>query len=432
VRRLAVVAVAVAALVLLVPAGALASSWPVRVFARMPSPGYPADAVLNDDGYVYAGSFHPLDGGSDAPSKVFAFAPNGSIARSYTVTGQAAGAAHGVQVALTDARGRLYLLDQAPARVLILNPRTGTQSTYATIPTLPGQNAPEPDFAAWGPDGSMYITDYAQYVIWRVLPGGGTAKVWLSNPAFNGVIVGPAGIQLMADRHTLMFDQGGEVGTGAEGVLYEVPIEANGSPGALREVWESTPAQAPDGLAIARSGDVYIAMVGPTANQIVELSPSGKLLNETPADPLSNTPAPIPFDAPGSVLFDGDEIIVGNQSAINQNTANMALLELDVGEAGQPIYTPPGGPPPPRLKISVAHRRVALGRRVKVRVTISAAGRRVSGASVSFDGLTAISGPRGGAKFAVRLPRTGRYPMSAMCPGYRPGTLSVLAARHAR
>jgi hypothetical protein len=421
--------VVVAVLALVVPAAGQASSWPVRVFARMPPPGYPADAVLDDDGYVYAGSFHPLNGGTDAPSKVFAFAPNGSIARSYTVTGQAPGQAHGVQVALTDAQGRLYLLDQTPARVVILNPRTGAQSTYATIPTLPGGNAPEPDFAAWGPDGSMYITDYAQYVIWRVPPGGGQAKVWLSNPAFNGVIVGPAGIQLMADHHTLMFDQGGEVATGTDGVLYTVPIEPNGSPGALRELWTSGPAQAPDGLAIARSGDVYIAMVGPTANQIVELSPNGKLLAETPADPLSNTPSPIPFDAPGSVLFDGDQIIVGNQSAINQNTANMALLEVGVGESGQPIYIPPGGPAPARLKISVAKRRVRAARRVVVRFTVTAAGRRVSGASVAFDGLTVSSGRRGGASFALRLSRAGKYTVSAMCPGYRPGAATVVAAR---
>jgi sugar lactone lactonase YvrE len=422
----------IAVLALLIPGAAVASSWSVHVFAKMPAPGYPADAVLDDDGYVYAGSFHPLEGGSDAPSKVFAFAPNGAIARSYTVTGQAPGAAHGVQVALTDSRGRLYLLDQTPARVVILNPRTGAQSTYATIPTLPGGNAPEPDFAAWGPDGSMYITDYSQYVIWRIPPGGGTAKVWLSNPAFDGVIVGPAGIQLMADHHTLMFDQGGEVATGAEGVLYTVPIEPNGSPGALRELWASTPAQAPDGLAIARSGDIYIAMVGPAANQIVELSPTGKLLNQTPGDPLSSTPEPIPFDAPGSILFDGDQIIVGNQSSINENTANMALLEVGVGETGQPIYVPPGGPPPPRLKISVARRRVAVGRALKLRVTVSAAGRRVSGVSVAFDGATANSGPHGGATFAVRLPHAGRYPVAAMCPGYRPGAISILAARPAR
>ncbi|HTX46665.1 MAG TPA: hypothetical protein VMD48_10315, partial [Solirubrobacteraceae bacterium] len=60
---------------------------------------------------------------------------------------------------------------------------------------------------------------------------------------------------------------------------------------------------------------------------------------------------------------------------------------------------------------------------------ISSAGRRVSGASVSFDGLTVTSGPRGGASFAVRISRRGRYPVSAMCPGYRPGAAIVIAAR---
>lgn len=40
---------------------------------------------------------------------------------------------------------------------------------------------------------------------------------------------------------------------------------------------------------------------------------------------------PIPFDAPGSVLFDGNSVIVGNQSSIEQNTAHTALLKVDVG-----------------------------------------------------------------------------------------------------
>jgi streptogramin lyase len=416
---------------LLAPA-ALARSFPVQVFARMPAPGYPASAVLSRDGFIYAGSFKPLQGGSDAPSKVFAFGPGGAIARSYTITGQTPGQPHGVQVSVSDAQGDLYLLDQAPARVLVLDPATGSQRTWATFPQLPGGNAPEPDFAAWGPDGSLYVTDYAQYVIWRIPPGGGQAKVWMSNPAFNGVIVGPAGIALMADRHTLMFDTGGEVGTGASGVLYTVPIEPNGSPGPLHTVWTSAAAEAPDGFAIARSGDIYVSLVGPLANAVVELSPSGQELARVPANAVSNAMMPIPFDAPGSVLFLGSRIIVGNQSAINQDTAHMALLEVGVGEPGLPIYVPPKPPRQARLTLSVTPHRVAVRHRVRLRVSVSAAGRRIAGATVTVGRRTAHTGRRGAATLRVRFVRTGRYRVTATRPGYRSGHAAFTVGRTGR
>jgi sugar lactone lactonase YvrE len=424
--------VAMLAMCALLAPAALARSFPVRVFARMPAPGYPASAVLDSDGYVYAGSFKPLEGGSDAPSKVFAFAPDGAVARSYTITGQTPGQPHGVQVAARDARGNLYLLDQAPARVMVLDPRTGAQRTYATIPTLSGGNAPEPDFAAWGPDGSLYVTDYTQYVIWRIPPGGGQAKVWLSNPAFNGVIVGPAGIELMADDRTLMFDAGGEVGEGADGVLYTVPIEPDGSPGALHEVWKSAPAEAPDGFAIARSGDVYVALVGPLANAVVELSPSGQELARVPANAVTNAMLTIPFDAPGSVLFDGDQILVGNQSAIDEDAAHMALLEVGVGEPGLPVYVPPPPAAAARLKLTVAPRRVRVDRRVRLRLTVSAGGRRVAGATVTLRRRSVRTGAAGRVTLRVRFTRPGRYRAVVRCPGYRSGHATVTARRTAR
>ena len=39
------------------------------------------------------------------------------------------------------------------------------------------------NYGAWGPDGSLYVTDYGQAVVWRVPPGGGEAGVWLRTAA---------------------------------------------------------------------------------------------------------------------------------------------------------------------------------------------------------------------------------------------------------
>ena len=43
-----------------------------------------------------------------------------------------------------------------------------------------------PDYAAWGPDGSLYVTDYQQAVIWRIPPGGGRPVIWLADRRLDG------------------------------------------------------------------------------------------------------------------------------------------------------------------------------------------------------------------------------------------------------
>ena len=154
------------------------------------------------------------------------------------MTGQTLSQAHGVQVATSDARGRLVLLDKSPARALLLDPRTGAQTTFATFADLPGGQPPMPDYAAWGPDGSLYVTDYQQAVIWRVPPGGGDAKVWLSDPRLDGGMFGTAGIALAADHRTLVVAQASSAGGGepdpTTGKLYAVPIQPDGTPGTMR------------------------------------------------------------------------------------------------------------------------------------------------------------------------------------------------------
>src|SRR5581483_9055470 len=103
-----------------------------------------------------------------------------------------------------------------------------------------------------------------------------------TSSALDGIIVGPAGIELMPDRHTLMFDTGGGGGDVLTGKLYTLGITAGGAPGGLHQIWQSAPAAAPDGFAIARSGNIYIALVGPTGNAVVEVSPTGAQVAQTP------------------------------------------------------------------------------------------------------------------------------------------------------
>lgn len=331
----------------------------VQILVRVPKPGFPAlPHVIGNR--IFEGSYDNPTGDSTS-SRVFEYSPAGKLVRSWTVRGQDVSQPHGVQVAANDSRGRLILLDKTSGRILRLNPANGRQTLYSRVPDLPictgapkGQPcsaeaqdlAPMPDYAAWGPDGSLYVTDYQQAVIWRIPPGGGKAQIWLGGPQLDGGMFGTACVLLLPDHHTLLFDQasnGGVPGTGpspSTGKLYEVPIRPNGRPGPLRKLWQSGPADAPDGCVLSRSGHIYIALAG-ASNQIVELSPQGGVLARFGQQYTGTNNSSVPYDTPSGLAWLGTDLILANQAYLDQNTANMALLNVEAGESGRASYVPP-------------------------------------------------------------------------------------------
>jgi sugar lactone lactonase YvrE len=273
------------------------------------------------------------------------------LLHSWVVHGQDLGGSHGVQAATSDARGRLVLLDKSPARVLLLNTKNGHQRTYARFPDLPAcsgkggldcspntaDDPATPNYAAWGPDGSLYVTDYLEAVIWRVPPGGGKPEVWLADKRLDGSEFGTTGIVLAADEHTLLVAQQSEGGAGAgnptTGRIFEVRIGRHHQAGSLHELWESEPFDAPDGFALSRSGRIYVTLT--VANQIAVISPKGEELERFPsAKATGDNGSPIPFDNPSSAWFNGKRLVIANQSFIAGNTANQAILDVYVGVKG--------------------------------------------------------------------------------------------------
>ncbi|HUE26104.1 MAG TPA: hypothetical protein VMP89_04970 [Solirubrobacteraceae bacterium] len=347
-----------AALLSIVPATAAGRPrGDVEVLALIPTPGFPAfPHVLG--GHIFEGTYSNPSGDS-VPSRVLEYTGSGELLNSWTVTGQDLSQPHGVQVAANDAAGRLLLLDKTSGRIIRLDPRTGAQTLYARVPHLPTCSsaaagtpckpatldlAPMPDYAAWGPDGSLYVTDYQQAVIWRIPPGGGTGQIWLADPRLDGSTFGTACIVLMPDHRTLLFDQGSNGGLGgggnpSTGKLYEVPIVPGDHPGPLKQMWESGAADAPDGCALTRLGQIYIALAG-ESSQIVELDGSGQEIARFGQQYTGANNSQIPFDTPSGLAFYGTRLIIANQSYLAENTANMALLDLETGEQGAPVYVP--------------------------------------------------------------------------------------------
>lgn len=279
------------------------------------------------------------------------------------------------------------------------------------------------NYAVWGPDGNLYVSDYLQGVVWRVPPGGDAANVWLSDRRLDGGEFGTTGLALAADRRTLLIGQGSSAGLGepnpTTGKIYAAEIQPDGSPGGLRLLWESGPGDLPDGFAIAQSGRLYVPLAG-LANQIAVVSPDGHEVERFPsAAPDGGNGSPVPFDTPSSARFLGTRLIVANQS-FGGTREHQAVLDVETQEAGLPELIPGLDRDPPALsRVSLSRKRVrARGRgRERVRFSVSESStvsfrveRRVGPSWIDVRSFTRTRGAgRGSTAFKTRGLRAGRY-----------------------
>jgi sugar lactone lactonase YvrE len=362
-RRLGLVGFSLAAVLLTVVSAPALAREPldIGVFAKIGPPGQPEPIAIGPDGRVYVGTNQLGHGDADAPSKIFAFSAEGELLQEYELQGQPLDEDHGIQGLLFDGSGLLYVLDRsADPRVVVLDPVTGEQLRYASFRDVPpctpvstGECAEDavdspagPDYGVFSPSGDLYVTDVDQALIWRVPPGGGEAEIWLTDRRLESVF-GPNGIQFMADGRTLLFANTASnpfAGDPTTGRLYTVQVQDDGTAGPLTQVWESLPLDGPDGLAIGRSGNVYVALAG--ANQVALLSPEFAELARVPSDPLANQQEEIPLDGPASLAFLGERLLISNHSPIRGDPDSWAILDLFAGESGLPLHYPviPGSP----------------------------------------------------------------------------------------
>jgi sugar lactone lactonase YvrE len=333
----------------------------VRLFARVPDPGAPEGIAIDSAGTVFVGT-SPKEGGPlgrRRPSKVFAYSPDGTLVREYPIGGQDLDEPFYGLVGMAFAgRDLLYALDAHPPRVIRLNPRNGRQSDYATFSDVPPcrdaatgepcsdtvlDMTPYPDYPVFAPDGTMYVTDLNQALIWRVPPGGGEAQVWFTDQGFE-TLFGPNGIQFMADGRTLMFVLSTESSPVSDPRrlpgLYTLEVRGDGSPGRLEQFWTAGMADVPDGFALAQSGNVYVALAGTTGNSVALISPHGEELARTPPSEVENQQMEVPFDQPASAAFLGERVLVTNHALFSRNPDHYAVLDVFAGETGLPLNRP--------------------------------------------------------------------------------------------
>jgi sugar lactone lactonase YvrE len=321
----------------------------VEVFARVGAPGQPEGIVVGPDGSVYVSTNNRGKGDAEAASRIFRYRPDGTLDREYVVEGQADGL-HGVLGLAFDGDARLYALDYAPARVLRIDPGSGEQETYATIPDLPRcadvadascepttqDQQPWPNWPVFDAHGNLYVTDLHQATIWRIPPGS-EAEVWHQSPDY-GSVFSLNGQQFDADGDLVFVLTGSlQPGSPARGHVYRLEVEADGSPGERELLFQTLPGEGPDGMAIGASGHIYVALV--TTHQVLVVGPGGSEVARLPG-PVENQQQEIPFDSPASIAFRGSSILVTNHAYFTENPDSWAVLDVEVEEPGLPLHHP--------------------------------------------------------------------------------------------
>ena len=324
-----------------------------QVFARVGEPGQPEGIAVDSRGRVYVSTNNRGKGGP-GPSKIFRYSPAGRLEREYVAEGQNLAGDHGLLGIALDAADRLYVMDYDPARVLRIDPETGAQETYATLPNLPAcgpdgeldgtcepgaqDTTPWANWPVFDAAGNLYVTDLHQATIWRIAPGGGQAAVWHQSADYQSVF-SLNGIQFDRRDGSLVYVLTGafQADAPARGVIYRLAVNPDGTPGERSVVFRTLPGEGPDGLALGESGRIYAALV--TSSHVLVLEPDGTEVARVP-DPVSNRSQQVPFDAPASVAFRGTSILVTNHSYFTGNPESWAVLDMAVGELGMALHYP--------------------------------------------------------------------------------------------
>lgn len=188
-----------------------------------------------------------------------------------------------------DADGNVYACDERLHRVHRIT-AGGQVSVYASGNDQQAMRLP--NYPVFDDAGNLYVSDSGDFgarngFIWRVAPGG-RAEIW--DRSANGFT---NGMCLSQDGRALY------VVESSPPLISKVEIRADGTAG-RRTVLVELPRQVPDGVALDREDNLYIAMYAP--NIIYRLSPKGELVK------LYDDWQQLALFAPTNVAFGGPDM----------------------------------------------------------------------------------------------------------------------------
>lgn len=255
----------------------------VALFASLADAAAPGAVATTRSGAVHAATDAPAEPGA-GPSRLLGFDALGVLTDESDVPDQPDDRTRGITGLTATADGALLAVDAATSR--LLRHTTGTWSVLATIPDvpvclLPADAACQPGLldtapllrgVALGPDGSSYVADAGQGVVWRVQPGG-QPEPWYAGADLQGEH-GVAGLAHDLDGSLLavVTRLGGVQATGA-GALLRIPVAADGAAGERTVVATFAVGEDPVDVAVGASGRRYVPLHG--GNALVVLDEQG-------------------------------------------------------------------------------------------------------------------------------------------------------------
>jgi sugar lactone lactonase YvrE len=305
-RMSAVAALTTAALVAMPsPAGA----WNRRhasTFATLPDGATAPEGIeVDGDGNVYVTEFgFTGEGPVEGPGRIDVFTSSGRFVRRVPVEGSSA---HLLALAFHPATGELLVVDFGGARVLAVDPQTGSSTPFMTLPDLP-----HPELGGAGLNdvtfdgaGNVYVSDSFQGVVWRTDADGGVATIWIDDPLLRTTGVPPFG------ANGLRFDGAGSalyVANTGDDTVVRIPV--SGGAAGTPEVFV-TGINGADGLLVDDDGNLWVA--ANQADEIVVVDPSGRAIAKLgDFDGLSAKGAPVGLLFPTNLRFSGEALLVTN------------------------------------------------------------------------------------------------------------------------
>lgn len=303
----------------------------IRVFTTLPYPGTPGGVAVDGNTMYVDTSAANIDRPFDGQDFIYAFNIDSERQRGepLAVQRQYQVAPMGLAGMALDADGRIYAADMN-GRVDRVDPRTGAQEVYATIPTGANTSIPDmPTFVVFDRAGYLYVGDAGSSpVIWRIPPGGGMAEAWFADPRLAGSWASSVlGLTIDRTGQYLYFVAGNQV-PGI--VVYRLPF-AHPDSAHLEEFHrysdivvsscnpDPTPALAScvgtqvasgGGLAFGSTGNLYVVLFA--KNQLSILRPDGTEARRFPS-PEDNAKLDVPLCGPFDLAFDGKgSLLVSN------------------------------------------------------------------------------------------------------------------------